>query len=81
MSGDHPKDIICTSRAGEIDDKVDDYIELGVENIWVVDPRRLRVTIRTRDGGRICRDSVETLDGEVLIPLAEIFEDMPSTEE
>jgi Uma2 family endonuclease len=68
-------------RAGDIDDKVDDYIELGVENIWVVDPRRLRVTIRTREGSRICRDRVETLDGEVLIPLAEIFEDMPSTED
>ena len=64
-----------------IDDKIDDYLELGVENIWVVDPRRLRVTIRTRDGGRICRGPVETLDGEFSIPLAEIFEDMPSTED
>jgi Uma2 family endonuclease len=68
-------------RASDLDDRIEDYLEFGVENIWVVDPRRLRVTIQTRDGGRICRGSVETSDGAFSIPLAEIFEDMPSTED
>ncbi len=31
-------------RASELDDKIEDYLDFGVENIWVVDPRRLRVT-------------------------------------
>jgi hypothetical protein len=35
----------------------------------------------TRDGSRICRDTVETLDGSISIPLTEIFADMPSTED
>jgi Uma2 family endonuclease len=68
-------------RASDLDDKIEDYLDFGVENIWVVDPRRLRVTIRTREGGRICRETVETSDGAVSIPLSEIFEDMPSTED
>jgi Uma2 family endonuclease len=68
-------------RASELDDKIEDYLEFGVENIWVVDPRRLRVTIQTRDGGRICRETVETSDGAVSVPLREIFADMPSTED
>ncbi|MGA2712787.1 MAG: Uma2 family endonuclease [Bryobacteraceae bacterium] len=68
-------------RAGDIDDKIDDYLELEVENIWVIDPRRLRVGIRTGDGSRICRETVETLDGELSIALSEIFADMQSTED
>jgi Uma2 family endonuclease len=68
-------------RASDLDDRIEDYLEFGVENIWVVDPRRLRVTIQTRDGGRICRETVETSDGALSIPLREIFEDMPSTED
>jgi Uma2 family endonuclease len=68
-------------RASDLDDKIEDFLDFGVENIWVVDPRRLRVTIRTRDGGRICRNAVETSDGEVSIPLSEIFHDMPATED
>lgn len=68
-------------RAGDLDDKIDDYLEFGVENIWVIDPRRMRVTVETRDGSHICRDKVETSDGQISIPLNEIFADMPSSEE
>lgn len=68
-------------RARELVDKIDDYLEFGIENIWVVDPGRRRVTIETREGGRICRDTVDTSDGKVSIPLSEIFGRMPSIEE
>ncbi len=68
-------------RASDLDDKIEDYLNFGVENIWVVDPRRHRVTIQTREGGKICRDTVETSDGAFSIPLSEIFGDMPSTED
>ena len=53
----------------------------GVENIWVIDPKRHRPTIETRDGSRVCHDKVETSDGAISIPLSEIFADMPSTED
>jgi Uma2 family endonuclease len=68
-------------RTRDLDDKIDDYLTFGVENIWVIDPGRPRVTVWTRDGGRICRDAVDTSDGEFSIPLSEIFADMPSTED
>jgi len=68
-------------RTRDLDDKIDDYLAFGVENIWVIDPGRLRVTVWTRDGGRICRDTVDTSDGEFSISLSEIFADMPSTED
>jgi Uma2 family endonuclease len=68
-------------RSRDLDDKIDDYLAFGVENIWVIDPGRFRLTVWTRDGGRICRDAVETSDGEFSIPLSEIFADMPSTED
>ena len=68
-------------RASDLNDKIEDYLDFGVENIWVVDSRRRRVTIQTRDGGRICRETVKTSDGSVSIPLTEIFEEMPSAED
>lgn len=63
-------------RADDIADKIDDYLDFGIPNIWYIDPRRRRVTVETRDGGRICRDVVETADGEISIPLSEIFAEM-----
>lgn len=68
-------------RSRDLDDKIDDYLAFGVENIWVIDPGRSRVTVWTRDGGRICRDTVNTSDGQLSIPLSEVFADMPSTED
>jgi Uma2 family endonuclease len=68
-------------RKSDLDDKIEDYLDFGVENIWVVDPRRHRVTIQTREGGKICRETVETSDGAISIPLSEIFADLPPIED
>jgi Uma2 family endonuclease len=68
-------------RASDIDDKIDDYLDFGVENIWVVDPRRLRVSVRTKEGSRICVEKVESTDGSISIPLSEIFADIPRQED
>lgn len=68
-------------RARDLVDRIDDYLDFGVENIWVIDPAHQRVAIETREGSRVCRDTVETSDGAISIPLNEIFAGMPSTEE
>lgn len=68
-------------KAAEIADKIDDYLDFGVPNIWVIDPRKQRLFVHTRDGARICGDSVDTSDGKISIPLTEIFGQMPVIEE
>lgn len=68
-------------RADDIADKIDDYLDFGIPNIWYIDPRRRRVAVETRDGSRICRDVVETADGEISIPASEIFANMPPIEQ
>jgi Uma2 family endonuclease len=68
-------------RKSDLDDKIEDYLDFGVENIWVVDSKRLRVTIQTREGRKICINTVETSDGAISIPLSEVFKDMPSAKD
>lgn len=68
-------------RASEMADKIDDYLDLGVPNIWVVEPRKRRITVHGRGTARDCGDSVETTDGKISIPLTEIFGQMPDIEE
>jgi Uma2 family endonuclease len=61
--------------------KIDDYLAFGVENIWVVDPPRHRVSVHTRTGSLPCTDKVETTDGEISISLEDIFGHMPPVAE
>ncbi|HTA46598.1 MAG TPA: Uma2 family endonuclease [Bryobacteraceae bacterium] len=65
-------------RASEFEEKIDDYLDFGVDNVWVIDPRRQRMKVCTREGRRFCREISEPTDGAISIPLTEIFADMPS---
>ena len=56
-------------------DRLDDYVSMGVANIWVVDPHKRRAYTYGADG------TIEAIDGElrvadsnISIPLASIFE-------
>jgi Uma2 family endonuclease len=64
-------------RASEISEKIDDYLAFGVENIWVVDPPRYRLTVHTIAISRPSIGRVETADGLISISLDEIFGQMP----
>ncbi len=65
-------------RAGEIADKIDDYLAFGIPNIWLVDPRRRHVMVYSSAGARLCTGEVATTDGTVVIPLKEIFGRLPA---
>jgi Uma2 family endonuclease len=60
-------------RVAELEDKVHDYLELGIPNIWVVNPRSRRVLVHTAEGSREVKDALRAQDPAVEIPLAEIF--------
>jgi Uma2 family endonuclease len=64
-------------RLGRFQDRIDDYLDFGIENIWVVDPERRTAHRATRTGLHIA----ET--GELIVPetpirvvLSELFAEL-----
>jgi Uma2 family endonuclease len=68
-------------RASDVADAIDDYVEFGIPNIWVVDPEHRRISACNREGSRYFIGQVETTDGSLSIPLDEIFGQMPVIED
>jgi Uma2 family endonuclease len=64
-------------RVSDFEEKFADYLEFGVENVWVVDPQRRWVLAY---GAVICRDRVQTRDPTISISLEDLFGDMPVIE-
>lgn len=59
-------------RAGDLQEKIDDYLAFGIPFVWVVNPRTQRGFIYTSEGMRQPADGVLRA-GEIELPLAEIF--------
>ena len=54
--------------------RFDDYLAMGVANIWVLDPASKRGWRITRDGHLEARDGIlRTADDEIEMPIAELF--------
>ena len=54
--------------------RVDDYLAMGVENVWVIDPESRRAWRITPEGHLEARDGVlRTTDGHVAMPVADLF--------
>lgn len=68
-------------RIGRFTEKINDYLDFGVPNVWVVDPALRTVSSWTREGSRIFTGAAVTTDGAVSIPLDDIFAAMPEVEE
>jgi len=67
-----------SNRAGEIRDKVTDYLEAGCRLVWVVDARRRRVTVHEPGMQATTLQVSDALDGGLVLPgfrlpLAELF--------
>jgi Uma2 family endonuclease len=54
--------------AGEILEKVAEYLESGVRLVWVIDPERLRATVHRADGMPAVLEGDDALDGEDVLP-------------
>jgi Uma2 family endonuclease len=60
-------------RASDVQEKIDDYLTLGIRYVWIVNPKGPRGYVHTPDGSREAKDGVlRTADPEVLAPLAEV---------
>ena len=56
-------------------ERLDDYIAMGVPNVWVIDPNKRRGYFYNSDGIIEAKDSVLRVpNSEIAVPLASIFE-------
>jgi Uma2 family endonuclease len=61
-------------RISEMQERVDDYLAMGVEYVWLADPRTRRAWVTTSDGSREARDGVLRAGELIQVPLAELFD-------
>jgi Uma2 family endonuclease len=57
-----------------LQERLDDYLDMGAENIWVIDPISRRGWVITRQGHLEALDAIlRTGDSVVVLPIAELF--------
>jgi Uma2 family endonuclease len=62
-------------RAGRIQRKVADYLRMGVNYIWVIDPRSREAVVYSKSDTPVVVDGVlRTRDPDIAVPLAEVFD-------
>jgi Uma2 family endonuclease len=60
-----------------LEDRVDDYIALGVGNIWVLDPEKRRAYICTKGSFKEPEEGILAVSGSpIRIPLRDLFADL-----
>jgi Uma2 family endonuclease len=58
-----------------IQDRIDDYVAMGVPYVWVINPCSRRAFVYTTEGSREAKDGIlRTENPELVVPLAEVFE-------
>jgi Uma2 family endonuclease len=61
-------------RAGDMEDKIADYLSSGVKYIWVVNPETHRAFVHTNEGSREAKQGVLWTENPVIeLPLAALF--------
>ncbi len=64
-------------RMSQMQRKIDDYLEMGVSYVWVVDPQSRKGWVYTSQGACEAKDGVlRTANPDIAVPLAEIFAEM-----
>lgn len=63
-------------RMSRVEQRIDDYLAMGVQYVWVMDPSNRHVYIATREAGlQEFKGAILRTENPVLeLPLAEVFE-------
>jgi Uma2 family endonuclease len=62
-------------RAGDLEEKINDYLAFGIPYIWIINPETRRAYIHTRKGSHEAKDGMLRAESAGLeVPLSEIFE-------
>jgi Uma2 family endonuclease len=64
----------------DLRDRIDDYLAVGVPNIWVVDPKSRALTVYQEREAHTFTERATTSDGAVSLDLADIFRRMAEDE-
>uniref|UniRef100_Q027B0 Putative restriction endonuclease domain-containing protein n=1 Tax=Solibacter usitatus (strain Ellin6076) TaxID=234267 RepID=Q027B0_SOLUE len=67
-------DILSPSdRMKEMQDRIDDYLDFGVQYVWLLHPRTRRAFVYTRDAVQEVKDGIlGTADPAICVPLSEL---------
>jgi len=63
------------NRAGDLEEKINDYLAFGIPYVWVINPETHRAYIHTPESSHEAKDRVlRAQSAGIEIPLSEIFE-------
>lgn len=63
----------ASDRMGEMQERIDDYLDFGVRYVWLIHPRRRRAFIYSSEGVREVKDGVlHTANPDIHVNLAEL---------
>jgi Uma2 family endonuclease len=58
-------------------ERIDDYLNFGVPNVWVIDPRRARCYVFTKGAMVEAKDNIlRTSNPDIVVPANELFESL-----
>jgi Uma2 family endonuclease len=64
-------------RMSRMQDKVDDYIAMGVRSVWIVDPYRRRIVCADRSVTlRPAEDELTVYGTDIVVPVSEVFREL-----
>ena len=63
-------------RASRMEQKIDDYLDFGVPNVWLIDPRKRRAWSYTKEGRREATDLPTATNPRMELPISELFAEL-----